>query len=220
MLRTRLWFPSCRWLFVSGRSLALLLFAVACGGCQTSREYDYASLMVPWTDSQNGEGSVTLSDFKVSPNVENGSAYESVTWTLPDNVRRLYVPPACKVFRHDDQRVTLLLKKSLGWAGHVGGEARASIRTERQTMGCCMKIEDAALRLGLFGDWSSFEGGSSVEMVLLIPSRVPVSNRKSLHFINPYDGGYNAGRPPADWFVIPTHPDARRLFERYSVEER
>lgn len=198
------------------RLLIALTGATALVGGQSAPKPDYPSLV---KSAESGvppdwDGSVRTSPSIVSPNVENGDAFDVAILNVPAWVTKIEIPVSCRVVSSPDQSITLLLKKSLHWAGHT--DKSTSIRTERLKMGCCMKIEGTKMCLGLFGDWSSFEGGSGIEMALVVPPRLAVTKRKALHFTDhPYESGYGASPPPADWFVIPTLPDGGKRFERH-----
>ncbi|MBT9583756.1 hypothetical protein IV102_10435 [bacterium] len=137
---------------------------------------------------------------------ENGRAYQRATLSLAE-IDRLEIPAGTRVQTDDDSSdLRLFLEILVGFAGHRSG---FTIRRERKSVGCIMKIHDRTLRLCRHGDWDSqIEGGVSVEMLVKVPSRLRVVKSRPL----PTPQNPIEVRP--GWQIVANQPDPERTAER------
>ncbi|QIF05260.1 hypothetical protein [Roseimicrobium sp. ORNL1] len=189
------------------RMLMYGLAAVTMTGCAAPKFPDYQSLMLP-SKSGSEKQSVVLSSFSANPLVQNGEAYEHVRFRIPDTGKAIAVPVGTIVVPSDREDVVVYLEKSLGWMGHPDGPV--SIMNDKKRMGAGIRVRGPILQLGLYGGSTSFEGGSSISAVVLVPQSVRVKTYEKRPF-NDLTEYQSQG-----WFTLPAVPDAERTFLKYS----
>ncbi|WP_147263763.1 hypothetical protein [Roseimicrobium gellanilyticum] len=176
-------------------------------GCTTPKFTDYERLQLP-SKAGSEKQSVVFSNFSANPLVQNGQAYEQVRLKLPEGVKTMTVPTGTVVAPSERDEVVIYLKKSLGWMGHPDGPV--SILTEKKGMGAGVLVHRTTLRFTLFGGSSSFEGGSSVSAVVLVPPSVRVKTYEK----RPFDD--EAEYQAQGWYTLSTVPDADKTFLKYT----
>jgi hypothetical protein len=195
--------------------LILIFVAALVTSCQSEHIQDYKALVKtedPESTAHAWWASVKISAFTADPLVENGDAYDTARIVIPQDVTSIYFPNDCRVIEGPDGIATMLLKKSLHWAGHPG--VPTSIRKERHKMGCRLQIQNSKMSLSLFGDSASFEGGSSIDMILLLPKTLGKHERKNLRQTDDFSA---SNKRVSTWFIVPTQPDPRFAFEKYAA---
>jgi hypothetical protein len=80
-------------------------------------------------------------------------------------------------------------------------------------MGVAMKIKGRELLITSFGTWSSFEGGSSVSLLVGIPTGT------SIHYAKDQPANRTAERLTQEgWFVIPSRPALKKDYDRFTTQ--
>jgi len=188
-----------------------VLFAISLmASCQTQEHHDYAELMPPAQSLPPSafRQSIHHSDFSTNPMVTNGDCYEQFQISIPDSITTITVPRGTTIYRREGGILDGHLEKSLHWAGHPG-DTRTSIDDERTKMGIAMKITGRTMHIISFGAWHSFEGGSSVTLLVGIPERILIRHAKDQTDHRTADGLTQEG-----WFVIDSRPALKQDYVR------
>jgi hypothetical protein len=188
-----------------------------------------AGAVVLWPDRADSDPSMVISE--VFPTihgrtVENGSAFDQAALDI-GKYKKIVVPDSAAVRRNGKgDKLQIFMKKSLGFHGHP--PESMSIRTAREHMGCAVKEQDSSLVLATFGEWDShIEGGTRMDMKLLVPEGVEVEKRGGLsgehsdgrewhgtYLTKPREvkeGWWYGPASPADgWRAVPDVPDPNR----------
>lgn len=172
------------------------------------------------------DSSVVLKRSAPSADVENGSAYERAEFTL-ETARRLAVPLDAEVVEQGSgTTIQVLLKKTLGFAGHP--PEKMSIRSGRNNLGLASRREGDVLVVGTFGEFGTKEGGANMTLRFVVPKGTPLDRRAELsggsssvhkgQDREPRDPklGYWYGptTPTKGWTKIETMPDEERTLEK------
>jgi hypothetical protein len=200
-----------RLMYSAPSTLIVMLFLAS---CQTQHHYDYAKLIPPirsFPPSAYGH-SIHHSDFTIDPLVTNGDCYEEFQIAIPESITTISLPTCTTTQRLDGEYLVGHLKKALGWAGHPD-DTKTSIDDERSKMGVAMKIKGRELLITSFGTWSSFEGGSSVSLLVGIPTGT------SIHYAKDQPANRTAERLTQEgWFVIPSRPALKKDYDRFTTQ--
>jgi len=152
---------------------------------------------------------IKYSHFSANPHVKNGSAYERADFALPAHLESVTLPANWGVEEIEGTTVTILIHKNMVWMGH----GDASIAYDRRKMGCVYKSKGRSLTFALYGAWSSFEGGTSIDAVIRVPRGVQVEKRRSLALL---DHESLARFEKRGWQHMPEAPDPAWTFRKYA----
>jgi hypothetical protein len=182
--------------------------------CRSRTAYDDARLIVGGpAPAAAFRRSIHHSEVVISPLVVNGDCYERFEIRVPKEVSVIKVPAGTTVHVSEGETIVGHVKKSLMWAGHPA-EKGMTIEEERVLMGVAMRSTATMgvgriLHLTNFGAWNSFEGGSSVSLVLEVPGDVLVRQVKGMA-----DNFISGKMVQEGWYVIPCQPALKRDHER------
>lgn len=106
--------------------------------------------------------------------------------------------------------IRVYLEKSMSFGGHP--PEKMDIRTGRNLMGCAYRREDDRLTLASFGEWSNFEGGARVRLLVEVPetAKVVTSNEDAGGFPSSLSTGpfwYSATAPRQGWSRLADRAD-------------
>jgi hypothetical protein len=141
--------------------------------------------------------------------IANGSAYDKATIGI-GTFKKLVVPESAEVRTGGTTgEVQIFMKKTLGYAGFPSESM--SIKKSRKKMGCVAHAEEGALAIATFGEFDShIEGGTSMELLFVVPDNVEVERRANL------SGENSVGRR---WSArIPDSPDAEHTVDQSKVQ--
>jgi hypothetical protein len=189
--------------------LVMLLLA----SCQTQEHHDYAKLIPPTRSFPPSafRQSIHHSDFIIDPLVTNGDCYEQFQITIPESISTITLPPNTTTHRRDGTFLVGHLKKSLSWAGHP--DTKTSIDDQRSQMGVAMKTTGRTLRITSFGAWHSFEGGSSVTVLVGVPEGVSIRHAKDQP-----DNRTAERLTQEGWTVIPSRPALKKDYDSFTKQ--
>ncbi len=194
---------------------ALSLCGMAACATNTSAVYRPTTPEYPTLSAREKARSVVRNLPSANPLVENGISYEKVIVSVPQKIRTVVVPSSSRVIVSGSvNAIEIYLRKTLHWMGHPS--EHTSIVTEGAEMGVAGKIQGPRLYLATFGDWVSFEGGSDISAVVVVPEHLKTIERRSLHYGDEESFERMQAFKKERWFILPSSPDPTRAFERLS----
>jgi len=147
--------------------------------------------------------------------VENGEVFEVARVPLAAQVREVLVPAGAKIVKAKEEgTLYVATMKRLRFVGHP--PEPMTLEAVRANMGCAFKVDGDTMSIGSFGEWSSKEGGASLEMVIRAPAGVRVGVMKELGGPDSRAGKGPAGaRAMGHWYTSPAPTPG---FERLTLE--
>ncbi len=127
--------------------------------------------------ARNPRTAIVYSD-SADPLVKNGTAFDRATIKLGEN-QTVVVPFDAQVeFSEQPGRVTILMKKMMGFMGHP--PKMITIDDARNTMGCACLASDGKLRIATYGEFVCGEGSRAIQLTIRVPQgvRVEKDNRE------------------------------------------
>lgn len=140
------------------------------------------------------------------PPVFEGTVYGSGRVALGAATR--VVVPDTAIVREGaaGKTVFVFVARSLRFKGHPPREM--PLGGVRQNMGLAQRVEANELRLSTFGEFSSKEGGATVQLAVLVPPGVPVVRRSGLT---------GAESEAANWHTFKASPSLGQIGHWYST---
>lgn len=159
-----------------------------------------------------------------SPKVINGTVFESGALEL-QKASTLVLPENAVVEEHDGPTVRFFLTKSLSCAGHP--PVRMHYDQSRTHFGIAQRLEDKAVVVSTFGEWTNRGGSAMVRMLVLVPRGLEYELKEGLHgptsaassTFNPLDEAlkrcywYAGHRPKDGWKEIETSLHFNRFLQ-------
>jgi hypothetical protein len=203
----------CSWLFIGvGVVIVLAVYLDLYRKNQALNAYSISPIAKTVDNEQNAIDRVAVvSDIRIdkngmSPNVENGAAFDKSTEKVGKHTT-VVIPEAAILERGGTEGVIeMYMTKELGFGGHPPKEERVSIREERKAMGCCCGSDGDKLVFMTYGEWFTKEGGAHLMVHFVVPENLRVETRSDL-------SGPNKVVPKEvkGWHNLPFEPDPRRI---------
>ena len=113
----------------------------------------------------------------MSDPIQNGSVYSK--FTLKTCPKKLLVPENTAVVRSEESaEIPCFLEKTLNFCGHP--EKPVTLTHVKDNMGVATRTNGESLALAMVGEWSSFEGGAEVKLVVFAPKQLEIVRKLSL----------------------------------------
>ncbi len=156
--------------------------------------------------------------------VENGTAFD-LALVDPGDAKKVVLPDTATVRKSGEAgSMQLFLAKTLSFGGHPSEPI--TIDGARKNMGCALRSGVDALELATYGEWNTKEGGAHLKLLVIVPEKIEVEQRKGLsgpqsaaqgqsqNLVKGKDGKdeywYGPASPRTGWSAIPSVPDSER----------
>jgi hypothetical protein len=158
--------------------------------------------------------------FQLATMVQNGSVF-SLGVVNAEQYRRVLVPKTSAVLSSPEPGiVTFRLEKRLSFFGHP--EVPMTLDEARSCMGLALLTKADEMALGCWGEWSSFEGGADLRVVVEVPPGLSVvrkaelegpesrANANSRAVEKPEQPNWFGSRVAPGWTPLPEQLDSTR----------